>query len=49
MNLIKFVISQCPICQHIKHKNLPRLVKVHGTRGKLPEQIWQVDYIDQLT
>ena len=48
MDLIKSVILQCPICQHVKHRSLPQLVKGQLARGKLPGQIWQIDYTGPL-
>ena len=48
MNLIKSVTLQCPFWQHIKHRSLPQLVKGQLVCGKLPGQMWQIDYIDPL-
>ena len=49
MDLVKYVIIQCPICQYIKHRSLPCLVKGQLACGKLPGQIWKIDYIGPLT
>ena len=48
MNLIKSVILHYPICQHIKHRRLPQLIKVQLARYKLPWQIWKIGYIGSL-
>ena len=48
MDLIKSVILQYPICQHIKHRRLPQLIKVQLARYKLPWQIWKIGYIGSL-
>ena len=48
MDLIKSVSLQGKICQHIKHRSLPQLVKGQLAHGKLPGQIWQIDYIGPL-
>ena len=48
MDLIKYVITQCPICQYIKHRSLPCLVKGQLACGKLPRRIWKIDYIGPL-
>ena len=45
MDLIKSISLQGQICQRIKHRSLPQLVKGQLAHGKLPEQIWQIDYI----
>ena len=48
MDLIKSISLQGQICQRIKHRSLPQLVKGQLAHGKLPEQIWQIDYIHPL-
>ena len=45
---ISLNILQCPIYQYIEHRHLPQLVKGQLACGKLPGQIWQIDYTDPL-
>ena len=48
VDLVKSVSLQGQICQHIKHRSLPQLVKGQLAHGKQPGQIWQIDYIGPL-
>ena len=48
MNLIKSVILHYPICQHIKRRRLPQLIKVQLAHYKLPWQIQKIGYIGSL-
>ena len=48
MDLIKSVISQCPICQHIKHRNFTQLVEGQLALDKKPGQKWKIYYIGPL-
>uniref|UniRef100_A0A672UD49 Integrase zinc-binding domain-containing protein n=2 Tax=Strigops habroptila TaxID=2489341 RepID=A0A672UD49_STRHB len=47
-DIIKMVIAQCPICQHTQQRTVPHIVRGQLNRGKLPGQIWQMDYIGPL-
>lgn len=48
MDMVKSVILQCPLCQHSQKREVPHTVMGHIGRGKLPEQIWQMDFIGPL-
>ena len=48
MDLINSVISQCPVCQHIKHRHLTQFVEGQLALDKKPGQIWKIDYIGPL-
>ncbi|XP_053567042.1 uncharacterized protein LOC128656897 [Bombina bombina] len=48
MEVIKTEIANCPVCQHVRKRQIPGMVQGHIKRGKLPGQIWQIDFIGPL-
>ncbi|XP_066456619.1 uncharacterized protein [Eleutherodactylus coqui] len=46
--MIKQVIAQCPVCQHVQKREVPHTVMGHIGRGQLPAQIWQMDFVGPL-
>uniref|UniRef100_A0A663MSN3 Integrase zinc-binding domain-containing protein n=1 Tax=Athene cunicularia TaxID=194338 RepID=A0A663MSN3_ATHCN len=48
LDMIKIIIAQCPLCQHTHKRLVQNIVKGELGRGKLPGQIWQIDYIGPL-
>lgn len=45
---LKSFIFKCPICQHVQKWEVPHTVRGHIGRGRLPGQIWQMDFIGLL-
>uniref|UniRef100_A0A8B9FQX1 Uncharacterized protein n=1 Tax=Amazona collaria TaxID=241587 RepID=A0A8B9FQX1_9PSIT len=48
LDMIKTITAQRPICQHAHKCLVPNIVKGQLGRGKLPRQIWQMDYTGPL-
>uniref|UniRef100_A0A8C0EH62 Integrase zinc-binding domain-containing protein n=1 Tax=Bubo bubo TaxID=30461 RepID=A0A8C0EH62_BUBBB len=48
LDMIKTIIVQCPVCQQTHKHPVPYVVKGQLQRGKLPGQIWQMDYVGPL-
>ncbi|XP_063807535.1 uncharacterized protein LOC134999989 isoform X2 [Pseudophryne corroboree] len=48
LDIVKSVILRCPLCQHSQKREVPHTVMGHIGRGKLPGQIWQMDFIGPL-
>uniref|UniRef100_A0A8D0EQQ1 Deoxyuridine 5'-triphosphate nucleotidohydrolase n=1 Tax=Strix occidentalis caurina TaxID=311401 RepID=A0A8D0EQQ1_STROC len=46
--MIKSIIALCPVCQHTHKRPVPHVIKGQLGRGKLPGQIWQMDYVGPL-
>ncbi|XP_068096407.1 uncharacterized protein [Hyperolius riggenbachi] len=48
LDVIKQTIQKCPICQYVQKREVPHTVMGHIGRGKLPAQIWQMDFVGPL-